>query len=182
MSGEELLRRLLARHGAPLPPFLFITAYASVDRAVEALKLGAVDYITKPFDIEQLIDKTRRLIGAWAGTAEDRPERDPRGFACYAAYRGDAAAHRRQRRHGAYHGRVRGREGEGRAAAPPAFAGRCRPVRSGELRGVARDAAGIGAVRLRERRVHRRHAPAPRAVRAGAGRHACSWTRSATCR
>ena len=33
-----------------------------IDRAVEALKLGVVDYITKPFDIEQLIDKTRRLI------------------------------------------------------------------------------------------------------------------------
>jgi two-component system response regulator HydG len=65
VDGEELLRRLLARHGAPLPPFLFITAYGSIDRAVEALKLGAVDYITKPFDIEQLIDKTRRLIGSW---------------------------------------------------------------------------------------------------------------------
>jgi DNA-binding NtrC family response regulator len=65
VDGDELLRRLLARHGAPLPPFLFITAYGSIDRAVEALKLGAVDYITKPFDIDQLIDKTRRLIGAW---------------------------------------------------------------------------------------------------------------------
>jgi DNA-binding NtrC family response regulator len=65
VDGEELLRRLLARHGAPLPPFLFITAYGSIDRAVEALKLGAADYITKPFDIEQLIDKTRRLIGSW---------------------------------------------------------------------------------------------------------------------
>ena len=65
VDGEELLRRLLARHGAPLPPFLFITTYGSIDRAVEALKLGAVDYITKPFDIEQLIDKTRRLIGSW---------------------------------------------------------------------------------------------------------------------
>jgi DNA-binding NtrC family response regulator len=65
MDGEELLRRLLARHGAPLPPFLFITAYGSIDRAVEAVKLGAVDYITKPFEIEQLLDKARRLIGAW---------------------------------------------------------------------------------------------------------------------
>jgi DNA-binding NtrC family response regulator len=61
VDGEELLRTLLAR-GVQLPPFLFITAYASVARAVEALKLGATDYITKPFDIEELIDKTRHLI------------------------------------------------------------------------------------------------------------------------
>jgi DNA-binding NtrC family response regulator len=62
-DGEQLLRQLLARTGAPPPPWMFITAYGSIDRAVEALKLGAVDYITKPFDIEQLIEKTRRLIG-----------------------------------------------------------------------------------------------------------------------
>jgi DNA-binding NtrC family response regulator len=71
VDGEELLRRLLARQGAPLPPFLFITAYGSIDRAVEALKLGAVDYITKPFDIEQFIDKTRRLIGSWRALPSD---------------------------------------------------------------------------------------------------------------
>ncbi|HTS52042.1 MAG TPA: sigma-54 dependent transcriptional regulator [Burkholderiales bacterium] len=63
VDGQDLLRTLLAS-GTRLPPFLFITAYGSVDRAVEALKLGAADYITKPFDIEQLIEKTRELIGA----------------------------------------------------------------------------------------------------------------------
>ena len=62
LDGEDLLRTLLAS-GMRLPPFLFITAYGSVNRAVEAVKLGAADYITKPFDIEQLIQKTRELIG-----------------------------------------------------------------------------------------------------------------------
>ena len=61
VEGDELIRTLLAR-GVRLPPFLFITAYASVARAVEALKLGASDYVTKPFDLEELIDKTRHLI------------------------------------------------------------------------------------------------------------------------
>jgi DNA-binding NtrC family response regulator len=61
VDGEDLLRTLLAT-GVRLPPFLFITAFGSVNRAVEAVKLGAVDYITKPFDIEQLIEKTRDLI------------------------------------------------------------------------------------------------------------------------
>ncbi len=63
LDGEDLVRTLLAS-GMRLPPFLFITAYGSVNRAVEAVKLGAADYITKPFDIEQLIEKTRDLIGS----------------------------------------------------------------------------------------------------------------------
>ena len=35
-------------------PFIFMTAYASSDTAIEALKLGAFDYITKPFQVEAL--------------------------------------------------------------------------------------------------------------------------------
>jgi DNA-binding NtrC family response regulator len=73
VNGDELFRRLLARHTA-LPPFLFITAFGSIDRAVETLKLGAVDYITKPFDIEQLIAKTRQLIGPSASMREQDEE------------------------------------------------------------------------------------------------------------
>ena len=68
VDGEELLRTLLAT-GMRVPPFLFITAYGSVNRAVEALKLGATDYITKPFDIEELIGKTRHLIATQEVTA-----------------------------------------------------------------------------------------------------------------
>ena len=68
VDGEELLRTLLAS-GVRLPPFLFITAYGSVNHAVDALKLGATDYITKPFDIEELIEKTRHLIAAQRGPA-----------------------------------------------------------------------------------------------------------------
>ena len=69
VNGDDLFRQLLARHTL-LPPFLFITAFGSIDRAVEALKLGAADYITKPFDIEQLIAKTRELIGPLASTQD----------------------------------------------------------------------------------------------------------------
>ena len=35
-------------------PFVFITAFATIDSAVDAMKLGAVDYITKPFDEERI--------------------------------------------------------------------------------------------------------------------------------
>jgi two-component system response regulator PilR (NtrC family) len=52
LSGIEVLRQ--SRRDAPDTQFIFITAYASSDSAIEALKLGAFDYITKPFDIEEL--------------------------------------------------------------------------------------------------------------------------------
>ncbi|TVQ71879.1 MAG: sigma-54-dependent Fis family transcriptional regulator [Chromatiaceae bacterium] len=61
-QGDELFLSL-AEQGVPLPPWLFITAYGSVDRAVTVLKSGATDYITKPFDLDALIDKLRILVG-----------------------------------------------------------------------------------------------------------------------
>ncbi len=48
VDGMELLRRALALD--PELPVVMITAHGTVDNAVEALKIGAFDYITKPFD------------------------------------------------------------------------------------------------------------------------------------
>ncbi len=59
-GGDELFARLRLEHRA-LPPFIFITGFGSIDRAVELLKKGAADYVTKPFDIECLIEKVRAL-------------------------------------------------------------------------------------------------------------------------
>lgn len=61
-SGEEIFIRLLER-GISLPPFLFITGHGSIDRAVALLKLGAADYVTKPFDLDQLVEKVGALCG-----------------------------------------------------------------------------------------------------------------------
>ena len=52
VSGMELLRRLKA--GNPERPVILITAQATVDWAVEAMKQGAHDFITKPIDYEKL--------------------------------------------------------------------------------------------------------------------------------
>ena len=62
MSGETLFSKLL-EDAAPLPPYVFITGYGEIDQAVRLLKLGATDYITKPFDIETLLEKIRTLVG-----------------------------------------------------------------------------------------------------------------------
>lgn len=61
MSGLELARRV--REKNPLVDFMVITGYASYESAVEALRLGALDYIEKPFDdIELLRHKIERAI------------------------------------------------------------------------------------------------------------------------
>jgi two-component system, NtrC family, response regulator AtoC len=61
MDGMALLRRVTADY--PDIPVVMLTAHGSVDSAVEAVKLGAFDYIEKPFEqsqIRQVIDKAVR--------------------------------------------------------------------------------------------------------------------------
>ena len=51
-SGLELLKALKTDH--PYTEAIVITAYASDNNALEALRLGAYDYVAKPFDVEEL--------------------------------------------------------------------------------------------------------------------------------
>jgi DNA-binding NtrC family response regulator len=68
LDGGEMFAQLRRRHAA-LPPFIFITGYGSIDRAVQLVKLGAADYITKPFDLENLIEKIEDLARDFAPQA-----------------------------------------------------------------------------------------------------------------
>ncbi|HEX6105507.1 MAG TPA: sigma-54 dependent transcriptional regulator [Gemmatimonadales bacterium] len=52
MSGIDLLRRI--REFDPALPVVIMTAYGTIEGAVEAVKLGAFDYIKKPVDLEEL--------------------------------------------------------------------------------------------------------------------------------
>ena len=52
MDGMELLRGLRSR--GVETPFVLMTAYASIATAVEAMKLGALDYVQKPFEADQI--------------------------------------------------------------------------------------------------------------------------------
>ncbi|HEX6704865.1 MAG TPA: sigma-54 dependent transcriptional regulator [Albitalea sp.] len=45
------------------PPFVFMTGFGSIDEAVALLKAGAVDFVTKPFDLDQLMLRMHRLCG-----------------------------------------------------------------------------------------------------------------------
>lgn len=63
-DGGDLFLDLQSRHPG-LPPFLFMTAFGSIDRAVELLKAGAADYVTKPFDVDVLVQKVRGLAESY---------------------------------------------------------------------------------------------------------------------
>ncbi|SHF22037.1 DNA-binding transcriptional response regulator, NtrC family, contains REC, AAA-type ATPase, and a Fis-type DNA-binding domains [Desulforamulus putei DSM 12395] len=52
MDGLEVLVR--AKDLLPKLPVIMITAHGTIDTAIEAMKLGATDYITKPFDLDEL--------------------------------------------------------------------------------------------------------------------------------
>ncbi len=62
MSGMELF----AEASAILPklPVIFLTAYGTIPDAVIAVKAGAVDYLTKPFDGKELVKKIRNILTA----------------------------------------------------------------------------------------------------------------------
>ncbi len=68
-SGMDLIVRALAR---PRPPLcILMTAYGSVDVAVEAMKKGAYDYVSKPLNIDELEIVIKRALRSRAVEAEN---------------------------------------------------------------------------------------------------------------
>jgi FixJ family two-component response regulator len=60
MSGLDLYENLVARgEGMPV---IFITAFADVPMAIRALKSGAVEFVEKPFNRQDLLDRVQRAI------------------------------------------------------------------------------------------------------------------------
>ncbi len=70
MSGLELLKKVKAN--TPETEVLLMTAYADARTAVEAMKVGAFDYIIKPFEIEELRLKIRNILDKHQLRAENR--------------------------------------------------------------------------------------------------------------
>lgn len=59
MDGNELLGRIKNSH--PSLPVLLMTAYGDIEKAVAAIRNGAADYLSKPFEPEALIEKIRAM-------------------------------------------------------------------------------------------------------------------------
>lgn len=60
MNGMEVLKRIKEEH--PETPVVIITGYASIESAVEAMKMGAFDYIDKPFSPKELRVITKEAL------------------------------------------------------------------------------------------------------------------------
>jgi CheY-like chemotaxis protein len=60
LDGLEVMRRLKERGIAV--PVLVLTAYQSLELAKEAVKLGALDYLPKPFEREQIVQAVRGVL------------------------------------------------------------------------------------------------------------------------
>ena len=68
MSGTEVCRRV--KECAPNLPVVVVTAFGSIDTAVEAMKAGAYDFVTKPFDVDAIALVLRRAAEFHALTWE----------------------------------------------------------------------------------------------------------------
>jgi DNA-binding NtrC family response regulator len=63
LTGLDLIRELVANVAAvERPQILMMTAHATVESAIEAMKLGAIDYLQKPFEIDELLVVVDRAL------------------------------------------------------------------------------------------------------------------------
>ena len=60
MNGIQLLNRMKEKHIDI--PVIIMTAYGTIDSAVEAMRIGACDYIAKPFEYDEILHRAKRAI------------------------------------------------------------------------------------------------------------------------
>ncbi|CUS76339.1 Response regulator receiver domain-containing protein [Candidatus Kryptonium thompsonii] len=61
VDGFEVLRFI--KQNKPEIKVIMLTAYADVKNAIEALKLGASDFVSKPYDLEDILTSINRALG-----------------------------------------------------------------------------------------------------------------------
>src|SRR5258708_26171584 len=59
-SGLDLIREYVASSPDDRAQIVMMTAHATIESAIEAMKLGALDYLQKPFEIDELLVVVRR--------------------------------------------------------------------------------------------------------------------------
>ena len=165
MDGLDLLKGVRAI-GLDCDVIL-MTAYGTVETAVEAMKEGAYDFITKPFKRVQVLKTVERAGEKRKLLNENKKLRDQlqRKLAAFRHHRigggdetpfGDSASGGSIESHIADFRRKWNRQGAVRSGSPSPFGARKRPLRGGQLRGSTGIDSRIGTVRLRKRCVHRR--------------------------
>jgi two-component system, NtrC family, response regulator AtoC len=62
LTGLDLIRELHASNTAERPQIVMMTAHATIESAIEAMKLGAFDYLQKPFEVDELLVVASRAL------------------------------------------------------------------------------------------------------------------------
>lgn len=87
-TGLEVLKECHAQ--SPETIVIMITAFASVENAVTAMRAGASDYITKPYDIDDMLAKVEKLLEAGRrGKGHEEPTAEVPSVTCKAALLGE---------------------------------------------------------------------------------------------
>ena len=176
VSGLEALEEI--RRFNPALPVILMTAYASVETAVEALKKGAYDYLTKPLDFDELrlameralehthLKEENRVLRESLGARFDRGNLIGRSAAMTKLL--DLVAQVAPSEATVL---VTGESGTGKEMIAWAIhtnsPRKARSLHPHQLRRHHGDAAGIGALRPRERLLHRRRPAQGRQIQAG---------------
>jgi DNA-binding NtrC family response regulator len=177
-GGIELLAE--AKKLRPDLPVVLMTAFATVNTAVEAMKLGAYDYIQKPFDGEQIKLLVDRALEHSRLRLENQAYRSMTEIFAPVPLIGDSVAMLEVRQKIELLARsnatvlIRGESGCGKEVVGDS-SGLLAPRAAdagGQLRGIVGESARIRTVRPRKRGLHRRRQAPPRAFRAGRRRNA----------
>lgn len=75
LSGEALLDRIVEQR--PDVPVMLMTAHGTINSAVNAMRAGAVDYLEKPFERDDLLERVRRLVGRNNNAGNEPVAADP---------------------------------------------------------------------------------------------------------
>jgi DNA-binding NtrC family response regulator len=75
MSGMEILDRI--KNQSQQIPVVMITAFGTIDNAVEAMQAGACDYILKPFSLETLEATVKKILGNSNGNGQAKSAKKP---------------------------------------------------------------------------------------------------------
>ena len=68
-GGLEILKKCITE--SPTTPVIMMTAYGNIKDAVEAMQIGAFDYISKPFDLDEMLLTVKRAMDMYAITEEN---------------------------------------------------------------------------------------------------------------